>query len=233
LNHFFHNITLKGALPLKATSKSTNLTSLYFFCKFLIMKILISFLALCVLGNNFKNELEFLIIFFSDYENETILFIQNFIREKFCKNVIVKNDKLGIKFYNKKRKQFNASLILDYIVQKYKSENYSVIITFIDEDCYVEGLNFIFGLADPKSKACLVATKRYHQSFYNLKEDKKIFLERLRKEITHELGHIFGLSHCTLPDCVMYFSNSIFDTDKKSENFCERCRKILDNVLEK
>jgi archaemetzincin len=71
------------------------------------------------------------------------------------------------------------------------------------------------------------------QSFYGLSNDKNLFLERIKKEATHELGHLFYLGHCRNPNCVMYFSNSILDTDKKSKFFCEKCQKILQSYLEK
>ena len=32
------------------------------------------------------------------------------------------------------------------------------------------------------------------------------------KEVVHELGHLFKLSHCDKRYCVMHFSNSLKDT---------------------
>jgi len=40
------------------------------------------------------------------------------------------------------------------------------------------------------------------------------------------LGIIYGLGHCRNPGCVMFFSNSILDTDRKSSFFCESCQII-------
>ncbi|TLX91314.1 MAG: hypothetical protein E6K97_02920 [Thaumarchaeota archaeon] len=37
------------------------------------------------------------------------------------------------------------------------------------------------------------------------------------KECVHELGHIFGFVHCPNIECVMYFSNSLSDTDIKGK----------------
>ncbi|MFQ6039016.1 MAG: archemetzincin, partial [Candidatus Aminicenantales bacterium] len=68
---------------------------------------------------------------------------------------------------------------------------------------------------------------RLRQEFYRLPEDRTLFLARCVKEAVHELGHAFGLRHCPNPRCVMHFSNSLLDTDKKTASFCQRCSRIL------
>ncbi|WP_081825254.1 matrixin family metalloprotease [Persephonella sp. IF05-L8] len=50
-----------------------------------------------------------------------------------------------------------------------------------------------------------------------------IFIGRITKEAVHEIGHTLGLGHCPDPECVMHFSNSIVDTDRKSYFFCSVC----------
>ena len=50
-----------------------------------------------------------------------------------------------------------------------------------------------------------------------------LFLERAVKEAVHELGHTYGLGHCRDPRCIMYFSNTLHDTDLKGPGFCAAC----------
>jgi len=88
----------------------------------------------------------------------------------------------------------------------------------LDCDGYYPGFNFVFGLAQPALKTAVVFTARLRGP---------LFGERLAKEITHEAGHLYGLGHCSSPRCVMYFSNTLLDTDRKSVFFCERCRRRL------
>ncbi|MFL6406200.1 MAG: archemetzincin, partial [Nitrososphaeraceae archaeon] len=47
------------------------------------------------------------------------------------------------------------------------------------------------------------------------------------KEAVHELGHAFGLTHCESIKCVMHFSNSLSDTDIKTNHLCNVCRGHL------
>jgi archaemetzincin len=48
-------------------------------------------------------------------------------------------------------------------------------------------------------------------------------MERIMKEILHELGHNFGLLHCRDWDCVMHASASIEQVDIKGSYYCDSC----------
>ena len=51
-------------------------------------------------------------------------------------------------------------------------------------------------------------------------------LERVKKEAVHEIGHTFGLGHCLNKICVMSFSPSIFDVDRKEVHPCKKCERL-------
>ncbi len=55
-------------------------------------------------------------------------------------------------------------------------------------------------------------------------------LERVVKEAIHELGHTYGLGHCRDARCIMYFSNSLLDTDRKGAAFCVNCRRMVEEA---
>src|SRR5207244_9928385 len=47
---------------------------------------------------------------------------------------------------------------------------------------------------------------------------------RVVKTAVHELGHTLGLGHHGAnPQCVMFFSEKLADTDRKSRDFCRAC----------
>jgi archaemetzincin len=49
----------------------------------------------------------------------------------------------------------------------------------------------------------------------------------LLKEAVHELGHTFGLIHCTQPKCVMNASTYAENIDQKSAELCPLCRMSI------
>jgi archaemetzincin len=127
--------------------------------------------------------------------------------------------------YSKRRRQHLGSAILKTL-QKPPYPVPGLALGFADADCYAKGLNFIFGQAKFGGPA-FVALPRLRPSFYGRPENQELFRERLLKEAIHELGHAWGLYHCSAPECVMNFSNSLADTDRKGRRFCDRCRGEL------
>lgn len=129
--------------------------------------------------------------------------------------------------YNNSRKQYFSTHILQKIPDWAKEieGGYNKILGVVDVDLYVPGLNFVFGEADIRTGVAIISITRLRQNYYGMPEDDKLFRLRILKEAVHELGHTYGLGHCSNPGCVMYFSNSLLDTDRKDFRFCPKCQK--------
>jgi archaemetzincin len=133
--------------------------------------------------------------------------------------------------FNPARKQYFSSFIIKKLHALLKAEKKEIVLAIADVDLYAEGLNFVFGEAEFGGQFAVISITRLCQSFYSLPENKDVFIDRAKKEAVHELGHVFGLEHCPDAECVMHFSNSLLDTDKKSSSFCSRCQARLEKSI--
>lgn len=132
--------------------------------------------------------------------------------------------------FNPRRRQHLSSHILKEIVRK-RAKGPGKIIGITDVDLYATGLNFVFGEAHLSGHAAVVSLARLRPSFYGLVDNKELLFRRAVKESVHELGHTYGLAHCSDRGCVMSFSNSIRDVDLKGENFCQSCKRQYDQIV--
>lgn len=128
--------------------------------------------------------------------------------------------------YDSERQQYDGNAVIE-LLSATESPEAERLVGLIDQDCYSSGLNFIFGQAAPGGREAFVALARLHPPCSGMEEDKNLFRDRVLKEIVHELGHTWGLSHCDQPGCVMRFSNSVQDIDEKTPEFCSNCRGKL------
>jgi len=132
--------------------------------------------------------------------------------------------------YNPSRKQYNAQNVLDEIARRVTVDIVNErVLVITDADLYMPELDFVFGLADAKKGVCIISLARLRNEFYGYKPDDNLFIDRAVKEAIHELGHSWGLGRCSNPKCAAFFSNSLPETDRKRNTFCNECRNKLHN----
>lgn len=129
---------------------------------------------------------------------------------------------------NKRRNQFVSDSLLRWLLELYKNNVNAKILAVCDLDAYSNNLNFVFGQAHLGGKVAAIYLPRLREEFYGSKPNEELFHARVVKEATHELGHVLGLTHCRNSSCVMYFSNTLHDTDLKGNAFCKSCKNKLE-----
>ena len=137
-------------------------------------------------------------------------------------------------FYDAHRGQYNSTAILKYIKECYsnnnpKNQNHLHSKTYLAvtaEDLFIPVLTYVFGEAELGGNVAVVSSYRLLNERYGLPPSHDRLIERLTKEAVHELGHVFGLVHCSLQECVMHSSTYAEDIDLKGSTFCRECARM-------
>ena len=94
-------------------------------------------------------------------------------------------------------------------------------------DLFTPVLTYVFGEAQLEGRAAVVSCHRLRSEAYGLPPNPRLLYDRLHKEAVHELGHTFGLLHCSSVGCVMRASRYSEEIELKEAAFCERCRAVV------
>jgi len=169
-------------------------------------------------------------------EQNVLQYIQETIPKIFprTESVILKDPlTLPSEAYNTRRRQYSSSFLATLVREYLKKTDADKILGITTADLYAPRLNFVFGEAECPGKAAIISLHRLKPEFYGQSSNQSLFLERATKETVHEIGHTLGLTHCSNNSCVMFFSNSIIDTDRKQQFFCVKCFETVQNRLKK
>lgn len=132
---------------------------------------------------------------------------------------------LNEKAYDPSRKQFNALILLNQVCRLKFEKDLPLCMGVTAADIYVPGMNFIFGIADNARGCAILSVARLIYAHYEASSE--ILRERVLKEAAHELGHLLGLNHCNNQNCLMSFSNSVLEVDRKKPLICNNCKSLL------
>ncbi len=132
--------------------------------------------------------------------------------------------------YRPDRNQYSSEPFLRLLSEKALTTDADKVIGVTWADLFTGRLNFIFGQAQVKGRACIISLRRLSPVFYGRGMDYSLLLERAVKEAIHELWHCYGLKHCTDEGCVMAFSSNIDGVDRKSMNICRKCHDNSEKI---
>ncbi len=134
--------------------------------------------------------------------------------------------------FEPKRNQYYAKKIIEKLACDIPLDC-EKLICLTDVDLCTPVLTFVYGEAQLGGSIALVSLNRLRQEFYYLPPNDTILIERVTKECIHELGHCYGLYHCSNPQCVMCFSSSVLSIDNKLKKFCVGCGQYFKKTVRK
>lgn len=126
-------------------------------------------------------------------------------------------------FRDSYRDQYSVEMMLKFLNEKVPGK----VLAITDSDIFAENMNFVYGQAQMSGSAAVFSTHRLRPDFYRKRSDNSVVMDRSVKEAIHEVGHMLGLKHCLNEHCVMNFSPTIFNFDKKTKYFCSECKAKL------
>jgi archaemetzincin len=127
--------------------------------------------------------------------------------------------------YDPTRGQYLSTRLLDELARLRRPE-WERVLGIADVDLHVADLNFVFGEADARRGVAVFSLARLRPGPAEPQAGAR-FLHRAIVEAVHELGHTWGLGHCDDAGCVMWFSNTLAETDHKRPEFCDAHRRRL------
>jgi len=125
------------------------------------------------------------------------------------------------------REQYRAEEFID-LATRIGAGAKNIAIT--PKDLFYHQRNYVFGLAYLDGNGSVISTYRLRTSSdggFSNQSASEIFGDRVRKEVVHEIGHTLGLEHCDNERCVMNFSPTVRQVDRKEETLCGSCHRTV------
>lgn len=132
--------------------------------------------------------------------------------------------------FDPSRGQYNSTQILRQLLDDPQTPAERVL-GVAGVDLFTPVLTYVFGEAQLRGRAAAVSIHRLRNEMYGLPADDALLFDRLHKEAVHELGHTYGLLHCTSPECVMRASTYAEEIELKSARFCEVCAALVRRAI--
>ena len=167
------------------------------------------------------------LISFGYFEKVLLEMVAKDVEHEFELPVKIREGHLDLsEFFHPARRQYDGNRLLKEIDFIFGSDSTKTVGLF-NVDLFIPVLTYIFGQAFLNGRTGIASIYRLGNERYGLKPDESVMIDRIRKEVIHELGHTFGLIHCYHPDCVMRSSTYVEDIDQKSIHLCSGCREAL------
>jgi archaemetzincin len=129
--------------------------------------------------------------------------------------------------------QHRTSIIIDRSLRPRLPAHAIAYLGVTMADLYPEpSWNFVFGEASLKDRVGVYSLARFSARFSgDTVRDPPKLLRRSLAVLSHETGHMFGITHCVRYECLMNGSNSLDELDRQRATLCPSClQKLAYNI---
>jgi archaemetzincin len=164
---------------------------------------------------------------FGEVADHMVEAVRRTVEDRFKVRAIIRED-LSVPAHalSPKRGQYRSTALLDELSKLGRDGN-RIRLGIAVVDLFVPRLNFVFGEASSVDRVAVFSIVRLDPRTYGEQANNPLLVKRAITEAIHELGHVLGLGHCQRPDCVMWFSNTLAETDRKGDQFCPKCSQLI------
>lgn len=163
------------------------------------------------------------LIMLTDMQPDIIDALTKALQTGFDRKIDVKFQLGSLRYaYDPSRDQYISPKILARL-NRIKKPPGDRIIAVADVDMYSPGYDFIYGEADVNAGTATLATKRLQFESNGSVSLAEVTRTRIVREALHEVGHLFGLIHCSRSDCVMRTCTCQEEVDAANGGFCPAC----------
>ena len=161
-----------------------------------------------------------------NFSKTTLKFLEDSIPKFYTvKIVIASPEAFPSNAYYASRKRYRADTIINWLKQ-IKPDSARLIVALTNSDISTTKGSIkdygVMGLGFQPGVACVVSSFRLQ----NDHPSQQLLQQRIFKTVVHEIGHNFGLPHCSNKNCIMADAEGKLNQDNEKD-LGEECKKKL------
>jgi len=178
-----------------------------------------------------KSMHKIIIVLLSEIDTHFTDALRQNIEKTFNHPVEVRNKINSLEYaYDPIRDQYKSPFLLSRLKRVKRSPG-DKIMGVADVDLYSPGYDFVYGEADVNAGVATLSINRLITGEQDIPSNLNLYIDRIIREATHEIGHLYGLVHCSDQKCVMRTCTCVPEVDAAGGGLCNTCMENLNNNL--